>query len=163
MVIERKYVSLYRIMLRDPAGWNVIKQAYAAVGMDQKEVDKNLEYLINDRVSIATAQMGCGIPDIEFVRQEFERLDAEEPYDNGLTFADVTRVVVMGATNEKISLCLIADFDGDSEIVAFIGLDALKNNKIRLMKKDFAKAFDPYENLAYGFFEWEEQQDEDWI
>ena len=100
--------------------------------------------------------------EIEFVCKEFERLDAEEPYDNGLTFADVTRVVVMGATKEKISLCLIADFDGDSEIVTFIGLDALKNNKIRLMKKDFAKAFDPYENLAYGSFEWEEPP-EDWI
>ena len=61
MIIERKYVSLYRIMQRDPAGWDVIKQSYATAGLDQDENDRLLEYLICSRVSIATAQMGCGI------------------------------------------------------------------------------------------------------
>ena len=155
MIIKRKYVSIYRIMQRDPAGRRVVQQAYASASIDDTESQKLLEYVLCNRVSLSTAEMGSGIVNIEYIRNEFERLDAEQPYDNGLTFADVTRSVVLATSKDKLALCLISDFDGDSDIITFVGLDKLAEGSIALMKKNFEMGYDPYRNIGYGQLDWQ--------
>ena len=155
MIIKRRYVSIYRIMQRDPAGHQIIEQAYANAGIDNKEQQRLLEYVLCNRISLSTAEMGSGIVNIEYIRNEFERLDAEQPYDNGLTFADVTRSVVLATSKDKLALCLISDFDGDSDIVTFVGLDKMAEGSIALMKKNFEMGYDPYQNIGYGQLDWQ--------
>lgn len=155
MIIKRKYESIYRIMQRDPAGRQIVEQAYANAGIDDKEQQRLLEYVLCNRISLSTAEMGSGIVNIEYIRNEFERLDVKHPYDNGLTFADVTRSVVLATAEDKLALCLISDFDGDSNIVTFVGLDKSAEGSIALMKKNFEMGYDPYQNIGYGQLDWQ--------
>lgn len=155
MIIKRKYASIYRIMQRDPAGRQIIEQAYTNAGLDDKEQKRLLEYVLSNRISLSTAEKGSGIVDIEYITKEFERFDAEQPYDNGLTFADVTRSVVLATSKDKLALCLISDFDGDSDIVTFVGLGRIAGSSIVLMKNNFEMGYDPYQNIGYGQLDWQ--------
>ena len=55
--------------------------------------------------------------------EEFDRLDAEHPYDNGFTLDDVNRVEIVYKEDDVITLCLINDSYGDSLIVGFTNLN----------------------------------------
>ena len=46
-------------------------------------------------LSLYNADLGCGLPGEMFIRllEEFNKLDESSPYDNGLTYRDVTTVI----------------------------------------------------------------------
>ncbi len=90
MIIERKYEWFGMLYESDPFSKAVIDKAFLSI---DDELKKEL-FSYNHYGIPAFFTLGCGIPGecYSFMMEEFEKLDKSNPYDNKLTFNDVTRV-----------------------------------------------------------------------
>lgn len=94
MIIERKYEWLGILYENDKLSKEAIDKAFDTTrfGSDLKRKEELLVY--NSSNIPAFMNTGCGIPG-ECYRKfmsDFEKLDVSNPYDNGLTFKDVTNI-----------------------------------------------------------------------
>lgn len=92
MIIQRKYEWLGILYTYDEKSKEVIDRAFKNGKLSRAEKKKLLEY--NHCNTLDFLNIGCGIPsDIykDFM-EKLEELDATDPYDNGLTFNDVTDI-----------------------------------------------------------------------
>lgn len=94
MIIERKYEWLGILYKNDELSKDAIDKAFAAIELssDMKSKEELLEY--NGANIPAFMNMGCGIPGECYHKfmSDFEKLDISNPYDNGLSFNDVTKI-----------------------------------------------------------------------
>lgn len=92
MVIKRKYEWLGYLYENDPSSKQVIDQAFDLMKVDEAWRKELLEF---NYYNISTClNIGCGIPgqSYAYYMEAFDKLDKEEPYDNGLSFKDVTSI-----------------------------------------------------------------------
>ena len=92
MIIARKYEWLGLLYENDPYSHEIIDKAFALSDWGLKEKEKLLSY--NHSNIPAFLNLGCGISgeSYAYMMKEFEKLDKVYPYDNGLTFKDVTSI-----------------------------------------------------------------------
>ncbi len=94
MIIKRKY-STYGQLLNDEASKEVIYNAIANSKhpLDGKERDRILAYVTN--LIVLNTDLGSGIPGDAYkeIIACFDKLDEEQPFDNGLTYRDVNGVL----------------------------------------------------------------------
>ncbi len=90
MIIRRQYEILGMVVKRDPKAKEIVDKVC-------KELDPDLQARIFSpyiNLTLFNADMGCGLPGEMFSKllEEFNKLDETYPYDNGLTYQDVTSV-----------------------------------------------------------------------
>lgn len=90
MIIKRQYEILGMVVKRDTKAQKIAEQVC-------KDLDSELcEAIFSPYISLTlyNAGMGCGLPGEMFSKllEEFNRLDETDPYDNGLTYRDVTSI-----------------------------------------------------------------------
>lgn len=92
MIIARKYEWLGILYDNDPESRKLIDEAFTLTPRAIEEKKFLLEY--NHRNISAFLNLGCGIPreTYQHFMKGFEVLDQEHPYDNGLSFKDVTSI-----------------------------------------------------------------------
>lgn len=92
MIISRKYEWLGILYENDPMSKKLIDKSFENGGVDSKTKQSLLEY--NTGNIPAYMDLGCGIPGPVYkdIMQGFEKLDALQAYDNGLTFKDVDSI-----------------------------------------------------------------------
>lgn len=92
MIIARKYEWLGTLYENDPKSREAIDLAFAHEHIDSEKKDYLLKY--NHNNISAFLNLGCGIPGecYQLFMKAFEKLDLDSPYDNGLSFKDVTEV-----------------------------------------------------------------------
>ena len=79
--------------------------------------------MCENNVSLYSADMGCCFPGLGYVREEFERLDCSNPYDNGHDFDYVNAVEILMRTEEELTLKLIHRCSDGDFIVGVVTLN----------------------------------------
>ena len=92
MIIPRKYEWLGVLYQNDLLSKNAIDKAFAQLGINDNRKKELLEY--NHCSISAFMDLGCGIPGECYSNfmKAFEKLDCDIPYDNGLSFNDVSSI-----------------------------------------------------------------------
>lgn len=90
MIIRRQYEILGMVVERDPKAREIVDEVCKDLDCDLRE--RIFSPYIN--LSLYNADMGCGLPGEMFTKllEEFNKLDETDPYDNGLTYRDVSAV-----------------------------------------------------------------------
>lgn len=92
MIIPRKYEWFGMLYEIDEDVKEIVDEAFKRADSDDAWKKKVLEY--NYSNISAFFNIGCGLPrgSYKYIMEKFDALDKEKPYDNGLTFRDVTRI-----------------------------------------------------------------------
>lgn len=90
MVIQRRYVKLFRIMQNDPKGKAILYKAFRDAG----RFDEDRDFTLNADAGIILndAGMGSCLPNLRWILEEMDKLDKVTPYDNGYSYRDVNKV-----------------------------------------------------------------------
>ena len=90
MIIKRRYETIGDLIRRDPASREIFRKACEAKYKDLPSWEDRLEKW----VVINQADLGSGIPGDQYqdLLASLDRLDQMKPYDNGLTYTDVTEI-----------------------------------------------------------------------
>ena len=128
MIIKRRFVPFHSLVQRDSYGRNVFYNAFEIDNPNdwesiEERKKEHISILFKNSISLDTADMSCCIPNIEYIYNEFEKLDLSNPYDNALSLSDVNRVEIVYKEDDIITLCLINDSYGESHIVGFTNLN----------------------------------------
>ena len=88
MIIKRQYEILGILLDRDPASRKMYDQLTSSMSRELYEMIPVYGFTLHE------AGMGCGLPGEVFnqLLVEFDKLDHTSPYDNGLTYRDVSGV-----------------------------------------------------------------------
>lgn len=89
MIIKRELCTYGQLMF-DEFTRSEIKKVYEKHGLSEEDMRNQMGYVHN--VLVLNTEMGSGIPGKVYfdLKQLFERLDLEKPFDNGMTYKDVT-------------------------------------------------------------------------
>ncbi len=92
MIIQRKHEWLGILYEQDALARAAIDEAFTSEKVGNNEKEKLLNY--NHFNIPAFLNIGCGIPGKCYARfmEAFDKLDKTAPYDNGLTFNNVTSI-----------------------------------------------------------------------
>ena len=136
MIIKRKYEWLGALYENDASSKVAIDDAFASEGIGN---DKKRELLNMSYSDIpAFFNTGCNIPGECYVRimKAFDQLDKTEPYDNGLTFKDVTTIEYETSRKGKEIQCRFVEekptFDIPYRIVGFTTIEN-KGTKLEIV------------------------------
>ena len=94
MIIKREYAT-FGALLRDKITGNLMRQAIRESKPDisEEDIDKIFNYV--REVIFNQAELGCGVPGEAYqkMRKVFAELDNKSPFDNGLDYRDVNKVI----------------------------------------------------------------------
>ena len=125
MIIQRKYEWLGVLYENDPLSKEVIEKAFALTELSEAQKKELLEY--NHCNISAFMNIGCGIPgdSYSYFMSEFEKLDKTSPYENGLSFKDVSNIEYEASRKgTAIQLRLVSQlFDSPYRIVGFVAVE----------------------------------------
>ena len=128
MIVERKYEWLGLLYQNDEQSRSAIDKAFLEENVDE---DKKRELLDYNYFNIPEfLNLGCGIPWESYKRfmKDFERLDIVSPYDNGLTFKDISDIEY--ETSRKGTAMqmrfIIRTLDIPYRIVGFVAIENIK-------------------------------------
>ena len=94
MIVKRKYAN-YGQLMKDPNSKEVIYNAIRGSNptIENEFIDKIMQ--ADSNLIVANTDIGSGIPGDAYqnIIKEFEKLDKEKPFENGLTYRDVTNAL----------------------------------------------------------------------
>lgn len=93
MIIERKYVPLGILCEKDEKANEIYNRAFEYSDLEQEEIERIIEY--NKLECLYDRDIGCGIPNFAEIKEEFEKLDEVDPFDNDLTYEDVREIEIL--------------------------------------------------------------------
>lgn len=135
MIIPRKYEWLGVLYENDADVKEIVNKAFSLVEMTPEWKKELLEY--NHFNIPAFLNLGCGIPgeSYSYIIKEFELLDKEKPYDNGLNFKDVSSIEYeTSRKGSAIQMRFVSQhWDGPYRIVGFASIEN-KDSKNRIGK-----------------------------
>ncbi len=90
MIIRRQYEILGVLIKRDPKAKEIIDQICKGLDHELRE----MVFSPYNGLTLYNADMGCGLPGEMFstLLKEFNRLDETDPYDNGLSYRDISGI-----------------------------------------------------------------------
>ena len=124
MVIQRRYVKIFRIMQNDPQGKEVLYKAFADAG--RTDEDRDLTLNADGGIILNEDGLGSCIPNIRWVLDEMDKLDKICPYDNGYTYKDVNRVTCHPSRKGSAALLCMEHTAWDFE--EFVQVIAIEND-----------------------------------
>lgn len=124
MIIKRQYELINYLLLRDAASEAVFDRITKSVDPEVTSYVRRASFTLNE------TDMGCGLPGTVFneLLQAFDELDKTSPYNNGLTYQDVSKVVTYASRQGRaIRIVLYSQhFEGPERIVAVIAMNESK-------------------------------------
>lgn len=92
MIIKRKFEWFGVLYNSDPLSREAIERALTHISISEKQIEEivNVNY---DNIP-AFFDLGCGIPGecYKSFMDQFDKLDTTNPYENGMSFKDVTKI-----------------------------------------------------------------------
>ena len=126
MIIPRKYEWFGYLYEHDMKSKELVDELFADYD-ESHAITKEKILKFNYYRPVAYMGMGCGIPGEIYnsIKKEFEKLDKSDPYDNGLTFKDVTRIEhEVSRKGTAIQMKFVSEmYDYPQRIVAFGSLE----------------------------------------
>lgn len=133
MIIERQYEWIGVLYENDQFSKKIIDDAFNVVEMSTEEKDKLLQY--NYYNILAFCNLGSGIPSkcYSYIMNEFKKIDSKNPYDNGLTFMDISKIEFeTSRKGNAIQLRFVREACGQPyRIIGFASIEN-KNNSMRI-------------------------------
>ena len=106
MIIKRKYEQIGILTENDPESKRIIMDALLSK-YDQKEAERIFQ--CNTQCFLFMADTSFCIPHLDAVMEKLDELDDRKPYDNGLTYSDVTSVQSFsGEKSDEIELWMFS-------------------------------------------------------
>lgn len=132
MIIERKYEIIGELINNDERAASIIKRELLS-RFDEAETNRILE--CDFEIFMYRADIGSGIPNLKLVIDELNKLDKEVPYDNGLTYKDVTDVEILPSKQGKAAVLVMISAHADTP-KRIVNVIAVENNgdQIELIK-----------------------------
>lgn len=120
MKIKRQYVT-FRVLINsgDEAG----KIFLEAFEKSYNDFNKEQIYQMLIDQCLYQRQMGWCFKGLGEVVEAFERLDSEYPFDNGMTYNDVTDMDVLHSDDNSITMLLLNTSYGEKHIVKVVTLE----------------------------------------
>ena len=142
MIIKRKYVSLKKLYMTDPASKSLIDEAFKPDPGKENGYEDSLE--ANRRTTMFNIPFGwwASIPHLEMLREGFEELDKTHPYDSGKSYKDVDHAEVLGWLDDGTIILLLTDRKGNAICVSECRADP--NEKSRIMSIPFERNINMY-------------------
>lgn len=132
MIIKRKYEWLGYLYENDPSSKIAIDDAFKVLQLDETLKKELLEY--NYCNISAFLNIDCGIPgeSYSYFMNEFEKLDKTEPYDNGLSFKDVSSIEYEASRKgSAIQMRFVSKFaDCPYRIVGFAAIESIDGKPV---------------------------------
>lgn len=119
MIIKREYVPFCVLFQNDKEAWGIFERAISE-SFPEEDRERALAMLMPQ--CLYQREMGWCIKNIGVVIEEFERLDKENPYENGFLYKDVNEVEIIESGEDGLVLHLIHRFDGINNIVKIVEL-----------------------------------------
>ena len=134
MVIKRKYCTYGQLMSDEKTKSMLLRVLQKTMPQEKAE------WLMSQdsNVFVFNTDMGSGIPGAAYreIREELERLDETNPFDNGLSFSDVKQVVTFsneaGSAVMQFMICRI--FDLPEVIVQVVAFERDDENQLRFIE-----------------------------
>ncbi len=98
MIIKRKYELIGVLVDRDPESKDILMEALLTRN-NQEEAKEILECDSNSYLYVSGTDL-C-IPQFDQVMKKIDELDEKKPYDNGLTYSDVSEVISLSSKKGK--------------------------------------------------------------
>lgn len=98
MIIKRKYEKIGVLIERDSASKDLFFKAMSKQYDNQEQIVEHLNKISN--VFIYNADMGICVERWDLIWEGLEMLDNTNPYDNGLTYNDVSEVLNVGSSRK---------------------------------------------------------------
>lgn len=135
MILQRKYEWLGVLYENDKQAKDAIDNAFSVENIAEDIKQELLDY--NHYNIPAFLNLGCGIPGkcYALFMEAFEKLDAISPYDNGLTFNEVTSIEYESSRKgTAIQMRFVSKmYDMPYRIVGFAAVES-KEGKIAINK-----------------------------
>ncbi len=128
MIIQRRYEWLGVLYENDPLSKAAIDRAFAMENIDEDRKKMLIDY--NHYNIPAFLNLGCGIPGMCYSHfmDEFVSLDKIAPYDNGLTFNDVSTIEFETSPKGTAIQCRFINQFADCPY-RIVGFAAIKDKK----------------------------------
>lgn len=108
MIIPRKYETYRDLCINDKRAREVIFRYLDSLPSDMSK-DEAIDSHLSE-VFIYQSEMGCGVSDLTSMLDELDALDNEYPYDNGLSYNDVSEVITLpNEEGDSISMIMVMD------------------------------------------------------
>lgn len=143
MIIKRKYVRLKKLYMTDPASKAEIDMIYTAPqGMEEAYKER---WRYNTRTTMFNVPFGvwASIPNAGDLWEAFERLDKEQPYDNGMTMQDVEQAKLLGYKKDGTAIVMLCDKNGNAISVGSFE-PAAAGGEIDFAEDNFVKNYDMF-------------------
>ena len=120
MVIQRRYVKIFKIFENDPQGKAILYKAFADAGRTDEDRDFTLNAdILND------AQMVSCLPNLQWILDAMDKLDKVSPFDNGYTYRDVNKVTLWPSRKGSAALLCMEHLSADcEEIIQVIAIES---------------------------------------
>ena len=125
MIISREYVTFRTLVASGDEGGKILMEKLRE-SYDESMWDEVWEKLADQYLH--QREMSWAFYKIGDVLEAFERLDKEQPFDNGCTFENVNDVEIGYRDEESITLRLVSDTFGSRVIVKVLELTESKND-----------------------------------
>lgn len=132
MIIKRRFEIIGKLLERDEQAKKIIME----------EMLKRYDFVEAERILTADygvflylADMGSAIPNLNFIIEKMDELDESVPYDNGLTYSDVTAVQLFPSRQGCAAvLCMISKHADMPERIAQIIAVENENCRTKIIK-----------------------------
>ena len=124
MIIKREYVRFIDLINSDKKAKEVFIKAFESSYKGETKERKEEIFGMLSTQCLYQRDMGWCFKNIGDLIQGFEKLDIEEPYNNGMTFSNVNKLEIVEREDDRLVLHLINIFDGEERIVAIKELEA---------------------------------------
>lgn len=114
MIIERKYVKFLTLINTDEKAKEIFMSAF---NESYSPDDRQRVFEILSHQCLYEKEMGWCFSKLGKVIDGFEKLDIENPYDNGFSYNDVNDVEIAFKDDNELIIHLIHRFDGEKYIV----------------------------------------------
>lgn len=147
MIINRKYVPLWKLKETDKEAMEVFDKAFNNSYLDYSEEEKKNLYQEFMQNCLYQFGIGTAFSKIIEVKNFFALLDKQKPYDNGFTFEDVTETEIVGKNKDYIILHLLNKVEDIRQIVNVVEIEnheKQENNEVKDFYSQLAKLYLDY-------------------
>ena len=120
MIIKREYVPFCVLFKSDKKAQRIFEKAFEESYL-KEDRERIMEMLLPQ--CLYQKDMGWSFKKLCDVVDGFEKLDVEDPYDNGFAYKDINDTQIVRKDENSVVLHLLSKVDGYSNIVKVVTIE----------------------------------------